>query len=121
MEASESPPQSLRKPPTAEQLQLQADLAREIQLTTEFSGAFLRKIRESQGVELTEIAARTKISLTHLNAIEEERYADLPAVVYVRGFIREIAKLLKLDPAQVDRTYLKRLREGLAALGRPVG
>lgn len=121
MEASESPPQSLRKPPTAEQLQLQADLAREIQLTTEFSGAFLRKIRESQGVELAEIAARTKISLTHLNAIEEERYADLPAVVYVRGFIREIAKLLKLDPAQVDRTYLKRLREGLAALGRPVG
>ncbi|MCU0656568.1 MAG: helix-turn-helix domain-containing protein [Polyangiaceae bacterium] len=120
-EAGEAPPLSLRKPLSAEQLQLQAELAREIQLTTEFSGAFLRKIRESQGIELPEIAARTKISLAHLSAIEEERYTDLPAVVYVRGFVREIAKLLKLDPAQVDRTYLKRLREGLAALGRPVG
>lgn len=119
-DVGEAPPQSLRAPLSPEQIQLQAELAREIQLTTEFSGSFLRKIRESQGIELTEIAARTKISLSHLNAIEEELYGDLPAIVYVRGFVREIAKLLKLDPAQVDRTYLKRLREGLAALGRPV-
>lgn len=118
-ETSEVPPQSLRRPLTTEQQSLQAELAREIQLTTEFSGAFLRKIRESHGIELTEIAARTKISLTHLRAIEEEQYGDLPALVYVRGFVREIAKLLKLDPAQVDRTYLKRMREGFAALGRP--
>jgi DNA-binding transcriptional regulator YhcF (GntR family) len=34
--------------------------------------------------------------------------------------VRELAKNLKLDPAQVDRTYLKRLREGFAALGRSV-
>lgn len=117
--ATEAPPQSLRRTLSAEQQLLQSELAREIQITTEFTGAFLRKIRESQGIELPEIAARTKISLTHLRAIEEEQFGDLPAIVYVRGFVREVAKLLKLDPAQVDRTYLKRLREGFASLGRP--
>lgn len=117
-DSGEAQPPSLRRLPTPEQLQLQSELAREIQTATEFSGAFLRRIRESQGIELTDISARTKISLAHLRAIEEEQYADLPAVVYVRGFVREIAKLLRLDPAQVDRTYLRRLREGLEALGR---
>ena len=39
-------------------------------------------------------------------------------LAFLRGFVREIAKLLRLDPAQVDRTYLRRLREGLEALGR---
>jgi cytoskeletal protein RodZ len=28
--------------------------------------------------------------------------------VYLRGFIHEIAKFLKLDPTQVTRTYLRR-------------
>jgi flagellar biosynthesis protein FlhG len=116
----ETPQQTQRRSFSSEQLQVQAELAREIQTATEFSGVFLRRIRESQGLELAEIASRTKISLTHLRAIEEEQFGELPAIVYVRGFVREVAKLLKLDPAHVDRTYLKRLREGFAALGRPL-
>lgn len=119
-DAQAAPIASARRQPSPEQLMLQAQVAREIQTATEYTGAFLRRIRESQGVELAEISARTKISLTHLRAIEEEQFADLPAIVYSRGFVRELAKILKLDPAQVDRTYLKRLREGFAALGRPV-
>ena len=30
---------------------------------------------------------------------------------YVRGFVNELAKYLRLDPAQVQRTYLRRMRE----------
>jgi flagellar biosynthesis protein FlhG len=118
-EEPEAPPAQPRQP-SQEQLMLQAEIAREIQTATEYTGAFLRRIRESQGVELAEIAARTKIAVAHLRAIEDEQFADLPALVYARGFVRELAKNLKLDPAQVDRTYLKRLREGFAALGRSV-
>jgi flagellar biosynthesis protein FlhG len=117
----EAPPTSARaRGFTAEQLMLQAEIAREIQTATEFTGTFLRKVRESQCIELAEIAAKTKISVTHLRAIEEEIFADLPAVVYARGFVREFAKVLKLDPAQVDRSYLKRMRDGFQALGRAV-
>jgi flagellar biosynthesis protein FlhG len=95
----------------AEQLMLQGELAREIGPDTEFTGSLLRKVRESQGIELVEISSRTKISRSHLIALEEEVYDDLPAIVYVRGFVTEVAKYLRLDPAQVQRTYLRRMRE----------
>lgn len=97
----------------AEQLLLQSELAREIGPDTEFTGELLRRVRESQGVELAEISARTKIARTHLLAIEEERYADLPAPVYVRGFVSELAKFLRLDTAQVQRTYMRRVQRSL--------
>lgn len=95
----------------AEQLMLQSELAREIGPDTEFSGPLLRKVRESQGIEIVEISSRTKISKQHLVALEEETYDNLPATVYIRGFVTELAKYLRLDPAQVQRTYLRRMRE----------
>ena len=99
----------------AEQLLLQSELAREIGPDTEFTGSLLRKVRESQGIELAEISSRTKISKSHLLALEEETYEHLPAIVYVRGFVTELAKYLRLDPAQVQRTYLRRMREKQAS------
>jgi 3-methyladenine DNA glycosylase/8-oxoguanine DNA glycosylase len=36
---------------------------------------------------------------------------ELPALVYTRGFVQQVAKFLKLDPTQVTKTYLRRLRE----------
>ncbi|HVJ88245.1 MAG TPA: helix-turn-helix domain-containing protein [Labilithrix sp.] len=95
----------------AEQLMLQSELAREIGPDTEFTGPLIRKVRESQGIEIAEISSRTKISKAHLAAIEDEIYEQLPAIVYVRGFVTELAKYLRLDPAQVQRTYLRRMRE----------
>ncbi len=103
----------------AEQLMLQNQLAHEIGPDTEFTGPLLRKVRESHGVELADICARTKISKVHLAAIEEEEFEALPAVVYVRGFVHELAKYLRLDPPQVQRTFLRRMREGLASRSKP--
>ena len=95
----------------AERSMLQGELAREINGETEFTGTLLRKVRESHGIELHEIAQLTKISSSHLQAIEAERFADLPALVYTRGFVQQLAKFLKLDPTQVSKTYLRRLRD----------
>ena len=100
----------------AELLLMQGELAREITAETEFTGDLLRRVRESQGVDLADIAGRTKISTPHLRAIEAENPAELPAMVYVQGFVTEIAKYLRLDPTQVSRTYLRRLREIAAQL-----
>ncbi|HEX9295841.1 MAG TPA: helix-turn-helix transcriptional regulator, partial [Polyangiaceae bacterium] len=85
---------------------------------TQFTGALLQKVRESQGIEIADIAARTKIAITHLRAIEQDAFHELPALVYTRGFVQELAKCLRLDPSQVARTYLKRMRDTLALSGR---
>jgi flagellar biosynthesis protein FlhG len=102
----------------AEQLMLQHELQREIGPDSEFSGSLLRKVRESLGLELADISARTKIARAHLQALEDDRYAALPALVYTRGFLVEVAKQLGLDPVQVQKTYLRRLREELASQGK---
>ncbi len=95
----------------AERAMLREELAQELKAETVFTGQLLRKVRESQGVELQEISQRTKISTAYLTAIEDERFGELPAFVYLRGFVTELAKYLKLDVMQVSRTYLKRYRE----------
>jgi flagellar biosynthesis protein FlhG len=82
----------------------------EITAATEFSGPLLRQIREAVGVELREIAERSKIGMAYLQALEAEVFAKLPAPVYVRGFLAEYARALGLDADRVKRTYLERYR-----------
>lgn len=89
---------------------LQEQLAHELHGETEFTGELLRRIRESQGIELAEISQKTKISPSHLAAIEGEDFATLPAEVYTRGFVSQLAGLLGLDKTQATRTYLRRYR-----------
>lgn len=82
----------------------------QIDARTEFSGPLLRQIREAVGVELREIAERSKIGMAYLQALEGEVFAKLPAPVYVRGFLAEYARALGLDPERVKQTYLDRYR-----------
>lgn len=101
----------------AERAVMRRELSREINPETEFTGRLLSKVREAHGIELEDIAKATKISTAYLRAIEAEAFGDLPALVYTRGFVQELAKQLKLDATQVTKTYIKRLREWRAAGG----
>jgi len=69
-------------------------------------GVILAKLREVQGLDLGSIADRTKISLKTLEAIEADDYSALPALIYVRSFLKQLAVLLHLDPARVVNDYL---------------
>lgn len=94
----------------AELALLRAELARDITSETQFSGTLLHKAREAAGLELHDIANQTKISMTYVRAIEAEDFASLPAPVYIGGFLVQIARMLRLDPSQVSKSYLKRVR-----------
>ena len=82
-----------------------------------FDGDVLRRIRVSLGIELEEIVATTKINEHHLRSIEGNRYDVLPPPVYLRGFLRQIAKCLSLDPTAVADSYTARMRESSARRG----
>lgn len=64
-------------------------------------GASLRRERELRGVSLQEIAASTKIGVSMLQAIEDDRFDKLPQGLFVRGFVREYARFLALDEQKV--------------------
>jgi flagellar biosynthesis protein FlhG len=74
-------------------------------------GAWLRRSRLRCGVEIDQIALVTKINPTYLRFIEEEKFEDLPAAVYVRGFVGAYARCIGLDPEPVVTGYMKRVEE----------
>jgi hypothetical protein len=73
------------------------------------TGEALKKVREAHGLSLKELEGRTKIGHWHLENIEKDRYKDLPALVYLRGFLMSLARELKLDPIRVSRSYLDQM------------
>lgn len=77
----------------------------------EFDGERLRRVRLQRGLELEEIAKITKVNPTYLRFIEEERFDDLPAAVYVRGFVKCYATCIGLDPDRVAKSYMQRYEQ----------
>ncbi len=63
-------------------------------------------------MEIEDIARVTKISPTYLRFIEEERFADLPASVYVRGFVTAYADSVGLEGNDVAASYMKNFDKG---------
>lgn len=82
------------------------EMDRKIRECSDFSGAFLKEIREYKNVPIERMAEMTRISKTHINALENEDISKLPADVYVRGYVYQYAKVLKLNPDQVATSYL---------------
>ncbi|MCH7644557.1 MAG: helix-turn-helix domain-containing protein [Myxococcales bacterium] len=80
--------------------------------TGDFDGERLRHFRIRCGMEIEEIARVTKVSPTYLRFIEEERFADLPDSVYVRGFVTAYANCVGLDGNDVVASYMKRFDKG---------
>ncbi len=60
-------------------------------------GEKLRDARLAQGLELSDIAARTRIPLRHLEAIETSDYSGLPSPTYAVGFVKSYARAIGAD------------------------
>jgi len=78
-----------------------------------YTGGTLRTIREFLSLDLKDVAEEIKLRRGILQAIEEENVAALPALVYLKGFVKAYAKCLGLDPERVVADYL----EGIARQG----
>src|SRR5690606_34197172 len=60
-------------------------------------GRRLEQARKAQNMTLSEAAQKTQIRGETLKALEQNRFEELPELVYVRGFIRIYAQTLGLD------------------------
>ncbi|MDP6943048.1 MAG: helix-turn-helix domain-containing protein [Myxococcota bacterium] len=81
-------------------------------------GHTLQKAREARGLSVEDVARVTRISRATIEALEADDRAALPAEVYVRGFTRNIASILGLDPQELLRTHATEQPAAMAAAHR---
>ena len=61
-------------------------------------GEMLRTTREGRGLTLVDVAQALKLTQRQVEALESERFDALPGAAFARGFLRNYARLLGLDP-----------------------
>lgn len=66
---------------------------------------WLAAARERKGVDLIRAERDTKIRARYLAALERGEYRELPGAVYTKGFLRNYAIYLGLDPEEVLRQW----------------
>jgi hypothetical protein len=65
----------------------------------------LKGAREARGVDLFRVERDTRIRIKYLSAMEEGDFSALPGDVYVRGFLRNYASYLGLDPDEAEAEW----------------
>lgn len=61
-------------------------------------GRILAEARERAGLSVDEVARQLRLSLRQIEALEADDHAKLPGNTFLRGFLRNYAKLLQIDP-----------------------
>lgn len=67
-------------------------------------GRRLSEARQAQNLAAIDVARQLKLSVWQVEALEAGRYQQLPGPIFVRGFIRNYARLVKLDPEELLRS-----------------
>lgn len=84
-------------------------------------GGLLVEARRARGVSLEQAAAATRIRVRNLAALEAGHLSELPAPVYVRGYLRTYATYLEMDPELPLQAYEATLAPGSGSLAiRPM-
>lgn len=76
------------------------------------AGEQLRRAREGSGLDLAEIASRTRIPQRHLEAIERDDFAALPSPTYSVGFAKAFARTVGADEVSVGAAVRAQLERG---------
>jgi curved DNA-binding protein CbpA len=90
--------------------QIDPNFENEINQTRVFDGAFLQKVRIYKQVNLDQLSQETRISRTYLSALESNNFKSLPAPVFTRGFVVQVAKILGLNEKLVADSYMSLYR-----------
>lgn len=70
-------------------------------------GEFFRQVRETKGLTVDEVAAKTRIRSDFVKALEDGNFAKLPDQVFARGFVRSYARSLGLDEEDAIHRFVQ--------------
>jgi curved DNA-binding protein CbpA len=83
----------------------------EIAAAKDFDGAYLKKIRQYKNINIEQMSKETRISRSYLAALEANDYEALPAHVFARGFVVQVARLLNIDDNVVAQSYMSKFKK----------
>jgi cytoskeleton protein RodZ len=78
-------------------------------------GQKLKLEREKRNITLEQISVSTKIGIRMLQALEEDKFNQLPGGIFNKGFVRAYSRFLGLDEDQTIADYLQASGDGLPA------
>lgn len=90
-----------------EEFKKDSEFETKMETCTEWSGSFLKEVREYKKVTVEQLHEQTKINPWYITAIEKMEPQNLPAAVFVRGYVLQIAKSLQLKEKTVADSYMK--------------
>lgn len=85
-------------------------------MTPRTVGQTLREAREARGLTLRDIAGITKIQVATLECLENDRFDEIHAEVFVRGFLRAFAREVRVDADAIVASYLE--QQGISSAPR---
>ena len=88
------------------------DMARRIQSEERISGSDLKRLREAIGIRQEEVFEITRITVSVLDAIENDHLDNLPPLIYLKNFLKQYAEILQLDSEKVIKGYTKNIELG---------
>ena len=77
-------------------------------------GKFLRNARVEAGFSIVQIAEMTRITKSHITALEANDFKSLPGAAYIPGFIRNYCKVVGLDSKPLIDAYKQSVNPVLA-------
>lgn len=81
------------------------------------AGGLLRQARKAQGLHIAALAASIKVTPQKLEALESDRYDDLPDATFARALAKTVCRVLKIDAEPVLALLPQNVSKGFERLG----
>ena len=78
-----------------------------IEIKTASVGSRLREERLSKGIKTAEVAERLHITNHYVKALESDKFDKLPGTIFIKGYLKNYADLLGLNPGEIIGLYEK--------------
>ena len=86
------------------------EMEKKISSTVDWDGSLIKEVREYKNYSVEKMNEITKINTWYITAIENMDTANLPAPVFIRGYVAQIAKVLNLNDKLVADSYMKAIK-----------
>jgi curved DNA-binding protein CbpA len=73
------------------------------------SGSDLKRLREAIGIKQEEVFEITRITVSVLDAIENDQVESLPPLIYLKNFLKQYAEILQVDSEKIAEGYTRHI------------